>query len=291
MKVLILGGDGMLGHQLVRCLNSAFDVHATFRKSEMEYSKIAKWLPERSYFGINARVFSTVETVIQNVTPDVIINSIGIVKQREESHNSIVSIEVNSLFPHKLSVLADQVGARFITVSTDCVFSGNKGMYSEDDSPDAADIYGRSKLMGEVCDPNALTLRTSIIGLELTRKKGLVEWFLSQNEQIHGYSKAIYSGLTTVELARVIKKLLIYHPRAMGLYHVSSDPISKYELLSGLRDRLKLGIEILRDESFVNDKSLNSEKFRSEFEYTPPSWDDMLDELAKQIGERDNEPK
>lgn len=291
MKILILGGDGMLGHQLVRSFENVHDVHASFRRPKSDYDVISQHLPEHSYFGVDARVFSTVELIVGRVSPDVIINSIGIVKQRDESRDSIVSIEVNSLFPHKLSVLAEQQGAKFITISTDCVFSGNKGMYREDDVPDATDLYGRSKLLGEVYSWKSLTLRTSIIGLELIRKESLIEWFLAQKGPVSGYGKAIYSGLTTIELARVIERILLNNPQATGLYHVSSDPISKFDLLCSLRDRLGSNIRISRDENFVNNKSLNSDKFRKEFGYSPPSWDVMLDELVERIKERTNEFK
>ena len=271
----------MLGHQLVQSLSSVHIVHATFRGN-----RETRQLPGVHHFAVDARDFSRVEEVVTSVDPDVIVNSIGIVKQRADADDAVLSIEINSLFPHKVAALAGRHGARFITLSTDCVFSGRRGMYSEDDVPDATDLYGRSKLLGEVYGANGLTLRSSIVGLEMTRKRSLVEWFLAQQDEINGYARAIYSGLTTVEMARVIERCALSSQNPTGLYHVSSDPISKFDLLCGLRDRLGLDIRIRRDEQFANDKSLNSARFRRELRYDPPSWDTMLDELADQIRER-----
>ncbi|MCH7663131.1 MAG: hypothetical protein IH859_04590 [Chloroflexi bacterium] len=159
-------------------------------------------------------------------------------------------------------------------------------MYREDDVPDAEDLYGRSKLLGEAVTENALTLRTSIIGLELSRKESLIEWFLRQRGSIKGYQRAIFTGFTTLELARVISDILVNYTQAKGLYHVSSDPIDKFTLLSMLSDRLNLGLDIEPDDEFVSDKSLNSERFKNEFHYTPPLWVEMISELANQVEER-----
>lgn len=276
----------MLGHQLVKSLGISYDVYATYRRPEGEYDSILANHSSNSHFNLDVRSFSAVEKIIRDIRPDVVINSIGIVKQRDDASDSVLSIEVNSLFPHQLSSLAKQIQARLVTISTDCVFSGATGMYRESDTPDAADIYGRSKLLGEVYDEHALTLRTSIIGLETSRNAGLVEWFLAQNGSIRGYRNAIFSGLTTVELARVIDHCIGEHPECSGLYHVSSQPISKFDLLCGLREKLGLSIEIVADEDFSTNKSLDSSRFRMACNYDPPSWDVMLDELASQITER-----
>jgi dTDP-4-dehydrorhamnose reductase len=286
LKILILGGDGMLGHQLVESLSPSFDIAATYRLDSHQYAEISDYQPPKCFYEVNAQEFGSVDAAIREANPDAIVNSIGIVKQRADAKNAIASIEVNALFPHKVSSLASTLGARFINISTDCVFSGRKGMYREDDVPDAEDLYGRSKLLGEVATENALTLRTSIIGLELSRKESLIEWFLRQRGSIKGYRGAIYSGFVTLEVARVIADILANYTQAKGLYHVSSDPIDKFTLLSMLRDRLNLGLDIEPDDEFVSDKSLNSERFKNEFHYTPPSWTEMIDELANQIEER-----
>ena len=276
----------MLGHQLVESLPSSFDIVATYRLGSDEYTEISSYQPPKCLYDVKAQEFSSVEAAILESRPDAIINSIGIVKQRVDANDAIPSIEVNALFPHKVNNLASTLGARFINISTDCVFSGKKGMYCEVDVPDAEDLYGRSKLLGEVATENSLTLRTSIIGLELSRKESLIEWFLRQRGSIKGYRGAIYSGFTTLEMARVIANILMNYPQARGLYHVASRPIDKFTLLSMLRDRLKFDLDIEPDVEFISDKSLNSKRFEIEFHYSPPSWNEMIDELANQIEER-----
>jgi len=178
------------------------------------------------------------------------------------------------------------LGARLVHISTDCVFSGTKGAYTEDDLPDPLDLYGRSKLLGEVSDTGCITLRTSIIGLELSTGSGLVEWFLRQNETANGWSRAMYSGVTTAELSRVIVDVLVRDLPIDGLWHVSAVPISKLDLLVKLRDLLGRNIELLPDDSVTIDRTMNSDRFRKVTGYEPPSWDEMLSELAAAVKER-----
>jgi dTDP-4-dehydrorhamnose reductase len=176
------------------------------------------------------------------------------------------------------------MGARFVHMSTDCVFAGTKGRYTEDDVSDATDLYGRSKYLGEVCDEGCITLRTSIIGLELARKASLIEWYLAQRGVIRGFDRAIYTGFTTAEMARVIERVLTRHPDVSGVWHVASEPISKYALLVGLTRRLgRDDLSVERDTDFVCDRSLDASPFRERTDYVPPSWESMLDELAQQI--------
>lgn len=286
MKILVLGGDGMLGHQVVESLRARHEIQATVRSGIGAYSEIAKFLPEAVHYGIDALHYRAVQRVVESVRPDAVINCLGIVKQRIEAKDSIVSLETNALLPHRLADTCAQVGARLVQPSTDCVFSGRQGNYRESDFPDADDLYGRSKLLGEVEGQDCITLRTSIIGLELSRRQGLVEWFLGQRGTIRGFRKAIYSGFTTLEMARIIEHLLESNPQRSGLYHVSSAPIDKYSLLTKLRDRLGRAIQIVPDDDFVCDRSLDSSRFQAEFAYTPPSWDTMIDEFASQIEER-----
>ncbi len=286
MKILVLGGDGMLGHQVVESLRARHEIQATVRSGIGAYSEIAKFLPEAVHYGIDALDYPAVQRVVESVRPDAVINCLGIVKQRIEAKDSIVSLETNALLPHRLADTCAQVGARLVQPSTDCVFSGRQGNYRESDFPDADDLYGRSKLLGEVEGQDCITLRTSIIGLELSRRQGLVEWFLGQRGTIRGFRKAIYSGFTTLEMARIIEHLLESNPQRSGLYHVSSAPIDKYSLLTKLRDRLGRAIQIVPDDDFVCDRSLDSSRFQAEFAYTPPSWDTMIDEFASQIEER-----
>jgi dTDP-4-dehydrorhamnose reductase len=283
MKVLVLGGDGMLGHELFRQLRGSHDARVTLRQPFSAYA--AKGLFERgnAFAGVDARAAGRVEAVLEEFRPGAVVNAIGIVKQRPEAEEALASIEVNALLPHRLALACRATGARLIHLSTDCVFSGDKGAYREEDHPDPVDLYGRSKLLGEVVDEGALTLRTSMIGLGLYRKTSLVDWFLAQKGRIQGFRQVIFSGLTTREIARVIGMLLERHPQASGLYHVSAAPISKYEMLVKLREHLRAQLEIAPVDEPRIDRSLDSTRFRRVFAYQPPSWDEMLDDLAQEI--------
>ncbi len=283
MRILVLGGDGMLGHELFLHLRQRHETRVTLRQPLAAYSSHGLFSSANAFAGIDARSHGTVERVLQDFRPAAVVNAIGIVKQRPESEDAIVSIEVNSLLPHRLAVSCKTIGARLVHLSTDCVFSGDKGAYSETDRPDPLDVYGRSKLLGEVGGEGALTLRTSMIGLGLYRKTSLIDWFLEQRGRIQGYRRAIFSGLTTRELSRVIALILERHPQASGLYHVSAAPISKYELLVKLRERLQTAVDIAPADEPRIDRSLDSTRFRRVFAYQPPSWDQMLDELAGEI--------
>jgi len=205
------------------------------------------------------------------------------VKQRPDAEEAIQNLEINALLPHRLALLCRSIGAHLVHVSSDCVFSGRKGNYTETDPPDADDLYGRTKVLGEVHAANCVTLRTSFIGKELSRKTALLEWFLSQTGSIRGFRKAIFSGFTTIEMARIIEMLLTRFPGAAGLYHVSSEPISKFDLLGLVKERLGLAVEIAPYDGFVCDRSLDSTRFRREFGYRPPDWPTMVEELARQI--------
>jgi dTDP-4-dehydrorhamnose reductase len=284
MRILILGGDGMLGHRLLRHLARNHEVRVTVRQPLEAYRSYRLFDRANTFDEVDAREPGALPGVIGEFAPDAVINAVGVIKQRRDAQDGVLSVQVNSLFPHLLARLCEARGARLVHLSTDCVFSGGKGNYTETDRPDPVDVYGFSKLLGEVIRPHALTLRTSMIGTELARKTGLVEWFLSQRgKMIKGYRKAIFSGFTTAELARVIERLVTSHPQAAGLYHVSAAPISKFDLLSRLNDRLDLGIRIEPDEAVALNRSLDSSRFRGEFGYAPPSWDAMLDELASEI--------
>jgi dTDP-4-dehydrorhamnose reductase len=286
MRILILGGDGMLGHQLLRHFGRGHDVRVTLHRDAAAYAGYGLFDPAQCFFGVDVVSRDGLAAIFDASRPDAVINAVGIVKQRDSAKAGIPSIEINALLPHRVVELCRGAGARLIHVSTDCVFSGNKGNYRETDTPDADDLYGRSKLLGEVNEPPCLTLRTSIIGPELSRKTGLIEWFLAQQGPIKGYRRAIFSGLTTMELARVIERMLVQFPGVSGLYHVSSDPISKYDLLTRFAKRIGKKIDIVPDDQFQCDRSLDSSRFRREFAYTPPSWDTMIDELADIVGNK-----
>ena len=286
MRILVLGGDGMLGHQLLQLLSLRHDVRVTLRQEFSAYSDSGVFSEANAFAGIDVRVSDRLLAVLSEFHPDAVVNAIGIVKQRPDGLDVIPNLEINALLPHRLALICRATGSRLIHISTDCVFSGARGQYREDDRPDPVDIYGHSKLLGEVATEGAITLRTSIIGLGLYRKTSLIDWFLRQSDIISGYRNAIFSGFTTKELSRVIEMLLVQHPTASGLYRLSSAAISKYDLLVRLRDLLGLNLPIKQDENFRCDRSLDSTRFRENFSYTPPSWSEMLDELANDIRQR-----
>ncbi|MEX0958143.1 MAG: SDR family oxidoreductase [Burkholderiales bacterium] len=284
MRILILGGDGMLGHRLLRHLQPRHDVRVTLRQNLQAYAAFGLFRHDNAYPGVDVRNMDQLMEAVADFEPDAFVNCVGIVKQRDEAKASLPSIQINALLPHRLALAARATRCRLVHLSTDCVFSGRKGGYTEDDITDAEDLYGRSKLLGEVAEPGCITLRTSIIGPELSRKTGLLEWFTAQRgKQVQGFRRAIYSGFTTLEMSRIIEKLLVEHPQASGLYHVSSEPISKYDLLQKVNAVLKLGTTIEPQDEFICDRSLDSSRFRKEFRYRPPSWDEMISELADEF--------
>lgn len=280
MRILILGGDGMLGHQLLRRLSAGHEVRVTLRQPAAAYAAWPMFHARSAYFGVEARAAGALERVFGEFRPEAVINAVGIVKQRPEAEEAIASIEVNALLPHRLALLCRTAGARLVHMSTDCVFSGDRGGYSETDACDARDLYGLSKRLGEVTGSGSLTLRTSIIGPELARKTGLLEWFLSQRGVVNGYTHAIFSGFTTFEMARIIERVLVSQPALSGLYHVASAPISKFDLLGLIRDALGLETRITPYSDFRCDRSLNAERFARDSGYIPPDWPAMAAELA-----------
>lgn len=282
MRILILGAAGMLGHKLWQVYRNRFDTWGTVRSSYRAYARYDLFDSQRLLGGVDAFNFDTVVRALVTVRPDVVINCIGIIKQLPTAKDPIVSLTVNSLFPHRLANLCQTARARLIHISTDCVFSGRKGMYSEDDISDAEDLYGRTKFLGEVGAPGCLTLRTSIIGRELQTTNGLVEWFLNNREGgVRGYTQAIYSGFTTLALADIIADVLECHPVLSGVYQVSSEPITKYDLLCLLRDAFGVQIEIEPYPNVQIDRSLDSNRFRVATGFAPPAWPDMIREMAQ----------
>jgi dTDP-4-dehydrorhamnose reductase len=287
MRILVLGGDGMLGHQLLRELGRTHDVTVSLRNTREHYRAYQLFDERTTVYGIDAHDHAGLAGLIGSAKPDIVVNAIGIVKQRDDAKAAIPSLEINALLPHRLADMCAARGARLIHISTDCVFSGSRGAYREEDFPDADDLYGRSKLLGEVTAPGCLTLRTSIIGLELKNKTSLIEWYLAQTGTIRGFTRAIYSGLTTYEFSRVIGRVISDFPGLDGLYQVASDPISKYEILQKLTQLLdRKDVSVSADDTFHLDRSLNGEKFARATSYCAPSWDSMLGELSQKIRER-----
>jgi dTDP-4-dehydrorhamnose reductase len=283
MKVLVLGGDGMLGHQVARRLGSSHEVVATVRKAPSTIVTAAL-AGCRVITGVDIQVPGAL-AVVRETGADAVVNVVGIVKQRTADPTE--SIAVNSLFPHQLANACRKADTRLIHISTDCVFSGARGDYRESDTPDPHDLYGLTKLLGEVSGPGSLTIRTSMIGLELANHASLIEWFLRQPSEVQGYRRAIWSGLTTAELARVIERLLTEQPKLNGVWHVSGEPITKFDLLTRLAAMLGRHVDIVADDRVVIDRSLNSERFRAAVGYDPPSHDEMLSELASAVMARE----
>ena len=277
MKVLVLGASGMLGNAAFRLFaeSDGFDVVGTVR-GERSRKLFSESLQSALISGVDVENIDSLMRVFGDTKPDLVINCIGLVKQLAEADDPLAAIPINSLLPHRLARLCAVAGARFVHMSTDCVFSGSKGMYTESDPSDAKDLYGRSKFLGEVDYLNAVTLRTSIIGHELEGARSLVGWFLSQSGPVKGFKKAIFSGLPTVEIARLIRDYVIPNPCLHGLYHVSADPISKYDLLRLVANTYGKAIDIEADERFVIDRSLDSSRFRSVTGFQPKPWADLV---------------
>lgn len=280
MNLLVLGAGGMLGHTLLRRLSKQFATWGTVRSAQVP-ATLSKILGDvRVITGVDASNPESLEAAFEKVRPDVVINCIGIVKQLKEAHDPILSIEINSLLPHRLARMCAARGSRLIHFSTDCVFSGRDGHYTEKSISDAEDLYGRSKFLGETVTPGALTIRSSIIGHEVSTKVGLVEWFLSQKGgRVKGFDKAIYSGLTTGAMADVVQYILRNAPEIDGVWQVSSEAITKYDLLGIINRIYGVQIAIDRDTDFACDRSLDSARFRAKLDWTPPSWQAMIEDM------------
>lgn len=281
MRVLILGGSGMLGHRLWINLRKEHETWVTVRGNGSELPNIPQFPREYVRPMVDALNFDQVIRALASIQPDIVINCIGLIKQQGHiAKDPLFSISLNSMLPHRISMICRAAKIRMIHISTDCVFSGKKGNYLETDQSDAEDLYGRTKFLGEVSYPHCITLRTSIIGQELKTKLGLMEWFLSQSGTIHGFTKALFSGFTTDELSRIILNYVLPNNSLSGLYQVSSEPINKFDLLMLAKKSFKKDIEILPDTDFFCDRSLNSSRFREVTRYQPPSWPEMIDEMA-----------
>lgn len=221
-------------------------------------------------------------TAFAAAKPDVVINCIGIIKQLPNANDHLESLAINATLPHRLAKYCDATGARLVHFSTDCVFSGKQGNYREDDFPDAYDLYGRTKFLGEVSYENSITLRTSIIGHELDRSKSLVDWFLSQSGEVKGFTKAVFSGLPTIEVARVVKEYVIPKPGLSGLFHLSVDPINKCDLLKLVASTYEKSINITPDDNLVIDRSLNSDRFRTATGFKPKPWPYLIKDMHQE---------
>ena len=280
-RVLVLGATGMLGHKLVQRLNAhGLPVVGTIRTPAIPASaaaRVALGSADRILTDVDVLDDRALAAAVDTAEPDVIINAIGVIKQLDAAKDPIMSIEINSLLPHRIANLCAKRGARLIHLSTDCVFAGRKGPYNEDSPTDPEDLYGRSKLLGEAAGTGCLTIRSSIVGRELRGRSSLIEWFLSQRRRkATGYAGALYTGLTTNTMADLMASLVRNQPELSGIWHVASAPITKYELLKLVNRHYDLGVELACDQKFAIDRRLDGSRFHARTGYSPPSWDDMI---------------
>lgn len=277
MKILVLGAGGMLGNAVLRvmCENQHLEVFGTIRSNNI-LQIFSKEIAKKIITGVDVTDQDSLVKLFAKVRPDVVINCIGLVKQLAEVNDPLVALPINAMLPHQLANLCALAEARLVHISTDCVFSGTKGNYTEADPSDATDLYGKSKYIGEVYYPHAITLRTSIIGHELQTAHGLVGWFLAQQGSCRGFRQAIFSGLPTAVLAAIIRDVVLPKPELSGVYHVAAKPISKYDLLNLVAKVYEKVIDIIPDDELVIDRSLNADRFKSATGYEAPSWDDLI---------------
>ncbi|PZM85292.1 MAG: SDR family NAD(P)-dependent oxidoreductase [Candidatus Melainabacteria bacterium] len=279
-RVLIFGGSGMLGHKLSQVISHSSDAFVTLRDKGTVASYPQFFERARVIDGVDAQDQQSVASAFQEVRPDVVINSIGVVKQLDTSNDAVISIGVNSLFPHRLAELCSMHGVRLITISTDCVFSGARGNYKETENPDCVDLYGRSKMLGEVQSENALTIRTSIIGRQIHGSHALLEWFLSQQgKTVKGYKKAIFTGWPTLILSEIIAEIIAKHRDLSGVMHIAANPISKFDLLTLIRDKFGLNIEIEPSDHLDCNRSLNGDLFKKLTGFQTPTWDELVSRM------------
>jgi len=282
LTILVIGASGMLGHMLVRVLSPHHQVIGTTSSKYDSKSPLAHILSEKNWIGhVDVRNLPTVEQAINAKKPDVIINCVGLIKQKMNSEENVSAISINSLFPHQLAEICRISHIRLFHFSTDCVFQGTPGLKHVTDSPNATDLYGLSKLLGEVTNWPCITLRTSIVGRQLTGIESLIEWAISQRDKtVNGYKNAIYSGITTKQLSQTVKNLIENFPDLSGIYQVASSPISKFDLLSKLNTLLELNLNVKPETEFHCDRTLDGTLFSELTNIHIPSWDEMLAELA-----------
>jgi dTDP-4-dehydrorhamnose reductase len=274
----------MLGHKLVqRLAGRDLSVFGTMRSSclpDTSAARVALSAAHKILHEVDVLQDGPLQAAIETTDPDVVVNAVGVIKQIDVAKDPVTSISTNALLPHRTAAFCRKRGTRLIQFSTDCVFAGRCGPYAENAPTDAEDLYGRSKLLGEVSGPGCLTIRSSIVGRELRGRSSLVEWFLSQRGgRVAGFTGALYTGLTTNVMSGLVGKLIMDHPEVEGVWHVASEPISKYELLQFVNSRYKLGITLEREDKFLCDRRLNGTAFRERTGFIAPSWDAMIAEM------------
>ena len=277
MKILVFGASGMIGSAMFRVLSEqkAWQVFGTMRSADAKRF-FPSVNPECLLDGIHVEDQDALVRVFAKVRPDVVVNCIGLTKHHKESDDAILGIPLNALLPHRMAELCAVAKARLIHVSTDCVFSGKKGGYTEDDQADASDLYGKAKFLGEVYYPHTITLRTSTIGHELQSAHGLLDWFLSQQGQCKGFKRAVFSGLPNTVFAQVVRDVVIPRPDLSGLYHVGAQQVDKYDLLHLIAKIYGKLIDIVLEDQFTIDRSLNSARFQKATGYVAPEWRELI---------------
>ncbi len=282
-RILVLGASGMLGSTLFRAFSRDPELQ-TFGSVREGSAKryFASELHDALIPNVHLDGESGLLTAFALAKPDVVVNCIGIIKQLPNANDHLESLAINATLPHRLAKYCDATGARLVHFSTDCVFSGKQGNYREEHFPDAYDLYGRTKFLGEVSYDNSVTLRTSIIGHELDRSKSLVDWFLSQSGEVKGFTKAVFSGLPTIEVARVVMEYVIPNPNLSGLFHLSVDPINKYDLLNLVASTYGKSTNIIPDDKLVIDRSLNSDRFRTATGFKPKPWPELIKDMHQE---------
>jgi len=283
VRVAVLGGGGMLGHKLFQTLGRRFpETWCTLRGTRGAAGLDRIGAPaDRVAEGIDAADWPALGAWLAALRPAVVVNCVGVIKQRATAANAVAAIDINALLPHRLAQACAEWGGRVIHFSTDCVFSGRRGMYAEGDPTDAVDLYGRSKALGEVDAPNALTLRTSIIGRELRHHASLLDWFLAHpGPTVPGYTRAWWSGVTTNHLADVVADLVERGAALSGVYQLSSGRISKHDLLVLLQGAYGRDVEIVADPGECCDRSLCGDRFAAAAGYRFPGWPALLEQLV-----------
>lgn len=286
MRILVLGVSGLIGHNFLQELSASFEVFGTLHKSKNRYGNRSLFSGKNVIENINVSEFEIFKGVLYAVNPDVILNCIGITKRKVEINNPFEVLTINSVFPHQLANWAKSNQKRVIHFSTDCVFNGETGNYTEESITTAEDVYGRTKALGEIIYDHTLTIRSSFIGQELFGKTELLEWFLAQDgKEIKGFTKTFYSGVSTIFMARVVSNIISNFPKLSGLYHLAPDkPISKYELLCLSKEAFQVNVNIIPDNEHVHCPTLDATKLKREINLIVPSWKEMMFELGANKG-------
>jgi dTDP-4-dehydrorhamnose reductase len=280
MKILVIGASGLIGSTVLRVFaeKEELDVVGTVRDGAVR-RLFDPEVATRILVGIDVERTDSLHDLFLRVRPEVVVNCVGLTKHKAAADQALWSVPINSLLPHRLSALCSLTQSRLIHISTDCVFSGQRGAYSEDEPPDAIDVYGRSKALGEIVGPNAMTVRTSTIGHELQTAYGLLNWFLAQEGRCKGFTQAVFSGLPTVTFAEILRDVVVAQPDLTGLYHIAAEPISKFDLLTLVAEVYGKSIEIVPADDFVIDRSLDASKFRAATGYEAPGWRELIQQM------------